>query len=152
MTQRVIYIADDGEEFETEEECFVYERCMTGMHGILGFDCEGEFQDPKQSDVDRAFYDSEYVFIVDEEEAAKTFEFIKDHYGYEVPKEFHNGDLLHYNGEEDEWDNTIDKYIIFTERLTTLFESVRNAALKDEVCAVNTAMQKIRQAVYELLI
>ena len=151
MTTRTVYIAYDGEEFETEEECAAHERCMADLPGILGFNCEGEFQDPKQSDVDRAFNDSEYVFIVDEEEAAKTFEFIKDYYGYEAPEEFHNGDLLHYNGEEDEWENTIDKYISFTERLTTLFESV-NAALKDEVCVVNTAMQKIRQAVYELLI
>ena len=152
MTQRVIYIADDGEEFETEEECTAYEKCKAGLPGILGFDDDGVYQDPNETDIGSVFFDSQYVFITNAAQAVETLKFIQDHYGYEVPTMFQTGDLMHYNGEEDEWENALDKYISSTEMLTTLFESVRNAALNDEVCAVNTAMQKIRQAVYELLI
>ena len=152
MTQRVIYIADDGEEFETEEECRAYERCKAGLPGILGFDDDGVYQDPEETDADSAFNDSQYVFITNAEQAVETLKFVRDLYGYEVPTMFQTGDLMHYDGEEDKWENVIDKYISTTETLTVLFESIRNAALKDEVCAVNTAMQKIRQAVYELLI
>lgn len=152
MTQRIIYIADDGEEFETEEECMAYERCKTGLPGILGFDDDGVYQDPEETDADSAFNDSQYVFITNAEQAVETLKFVRDLYGYEVPTMFQTGDLMHYDGEEDKWENVIDKYISTTETLTVLFESIRNAALEDEVCAVNTAMQQIRQAVYELLI
>ena len=102
MTQRVIYIADDGEEFETEEECTAYERCKAGLPGILGFDDDGVYQDPKETDTDSAFYDSQYVFITNAAQAVETLKFIRDHYGYEVPTMFQTGDLMHYNGEEDE--------------------------------------------------
>ena len=39
MTQRVIYIADDGEEFETEEECTAYEKCKAGFLCLMMMEC-----------------------------------------------------------------------------------------------------------------
>lgn len=151
MTTRTIYIADDGEEFDSEEECTAHERCMTELPGILGFNDKAVFQNPQESGVDYAFSDSEYLFIVDDGDAAETFEFIKDYYGYEVPEMFHTGDLLHYDEHDDKWENVIDKYTGMTVMICRLFESVEAILPAETVSIAYTTHQKISETVSALM-
>lgn len=147
MITRTVYIADDGEEFETEEECTAHERCMADLPGILGFNDKAAYQDPEKNDVDQAFNNSEYLFIIDENEADETFEFIGDYYGYTVPTVFSTGDILRYDYDKDEWVNAVDDYLGKTEMMIGLLKSIGETLQDEQLSAADATLEKIRTAV-----
>ena len=53
MKEITKYIANDGKEFEDEDECRDYERKIMVIKGFIGYDCNGKILDPK----DYCFYD-----------------------------------------------------------------------------------------------
>ena len=151
MTTRTVYIADDGEEFETEEECAAHERCMAGLPGILGFNDKAVYQDSEKNDVDQAFNNSEYLFIIDENEADETFEFIGDYYGYTVPTVFSTGDILRYDYDKDEWVNVVDDYLGKTEMMIGLLNSIGDTLPDEQLHVAAVTLKKICEAVSGLM-
>ena len=151
MTQKITYVADDGEEFETEEECAAHERCMENLPGILGFNGKAVYQDPRKADVDSSFNESEYLFITDENEADETFEFIGEYYGYTVPTVFFTGDILRYDYDEDEWVNAIHEYVEQTEKMIGILKSIGNTLPAGQIQIADATLQKIRAAVSGLM-
>ena len=152
MTTRTVYIADDGEEFETEEECAAHERCMKTLPGTLGFDDAAVFQNPADSNADEAFSRSEYIFIVDEEEAAKTFEYFGSEYGYTVPATtYHTGDILRYDYDKDVWVNMVKEYVEHTEMMIGLLNSIGDTLPDEQLHVAAVTLKKLREAVSGLM-
>ena len=83
MTIRNIYVAADGEEFETEEECLEYEKTRDASDAILMFNSNNQIIE----DIDSvtAFEKSMYLYILNAEKAKKFFAWINESYGYAVP-------------------------------------------------------------------
>lgn len=84
MTTKTIYISNDGEEFETEEECLAYERNRDASGAVLMF--AANRLPITDTDSITAFEDASYLYILDEERAKAFFRAIKDDYSYAIPK------------------------------------------------------------------
>ena len=104
MRTRTIYISNDGEEFDTEEECLEYERNRDASDAILMF--AANRLPIVDSDSVAAFEDASYLYILDAERAKAFFRAIKDDYSYAIPKldEVTNFSLYAY--EEDHSDQS----------------------------------------------
>ena len=125
MLQKVTYVADDGEEFDTEEECQAYELALNDCPGVLGFDLDLAFQDPKKLGANDAFVNSNYFYVYDAEQAEKTFEILGDYTGTTTPdRELHAGDLFRYDGDSDEWIDMIAEYRKQTQTIGSLLNTV----------------------------
>lgn len=83
MTIKNIYISDDGEEFETEEECVEYEKARDVKGAILMFDSDRQILD--DADSVKAFENAMYLYIINVERAKKFFDYVSESYGYDVP-------------------------------------------------------------------
>ena len=97
MTIQVTYIADDGEEFETEEECLDHERVMMTDGKALFFDSDCELIEGSVIDkVERAHY----IYILDGETAKEFFEWADEYTGCPVPDEYETGALYFFDERE----------------------------------------------------
>lgn len=83
MTTKIIYIAEDGEEFETSDECLKYEKQRDASGAVIMFTRNRL----PILDVDSvtAFEDAHYLYILDAERAKKFFDYVSESYGYAVP-------------------------------------------------------------------
>ena len=125
MLQKITYIANDGEEFETEEECQAYELALNDCPGVLGFDLDLTFQDPEKLGANDAFVNSNYFYVYDAEQAEKTFEILGDYTGTTTPDgELHAGDLFRYDEENDGWVDMIAEYRKQTQTIGSLLNSI----------------------------
>ena len=95
MTIKNIYISDDGEEFETEEECLEYEKARDVSGAILMFDSDRQILD--DADSVKAFENAMYLYIINVERAKKFFDFVGEDYGYVVPDEVVENGLYAYD-------------------------------------------------------
>lgn len=95
MTIKNIYISDDGEEFETEEECVEYEKARDVKGAILMFDSDRQILD--DADSVKAFENAMYLYVIDVERAKKFFDFVEGDYGYVVPDEVVKNGLYVYD-------------------------------------------------------
>lgn len=115
MRTRTIYISNDGEEFETEEECLEYERNRDASNAILMF-ASNRFP---ITDVDSitAFEEAQYLYILDAERAKEFFKAIKDDYSYAIPKldEVTNFSLYAYEG-----DHSDQSYVNLDDKIAEL--------------------------------
>ena len=95
MEIKVTYIANDGEEFETEEECLEYEnRCDPGDSLVMiNQNCVAV----QASNPIDAFEHSEIYYIRDAAKAAVFFWFVNDQTGYAVPEEIEDDGIYIYN-------------------------------------------------------
>ena len=84
MTTKIIYIAEDGEEFETSDECLKYEKQRDASGAILMF--ASNRLPITGADSITAFEDAQYLYILDEERAKAFFRAIKDDYSYAIPE------------------------------------------------------------------
>ena len=103
MRKITYYIADDGTEFDTEEECASYESIANNLPGIIGFDSNARFLDPAKTSADDIATGAFYFFITDAEKAGLSFEHMSDYYGVKVPVEFESGDFMKYDERADRW-------------------------------------------------
>ena len=103
MEIKTTYIANDGEEFETEEECLAYEEAWTPGDSILFLD--QDFQPLYLRDSVARYEWAQYVFIKDAEKASKFFEVLSNECGYVVPPDikdrrlywWHDGEYVDLN-------------------------------------------------------
>lgn len=84
MTTKIIYIAEDGEEFETSDECLKYEKQRDVHDAIIMF--ASNRLPIMDADSITAFEDAQYLYILNEERAKAFFRAIKDDYSYAIPE------------------------------------------------------------------
>ena len=107
MTIKNTYIACDGEEFETEEECLQYERGILGHKGILFFDSE---RNVIENDDPVLKYElSLYIYIVDKDQAKVYFEWLNNYAGYNYGDDFETGHVYMYNTRTCEYEDLAEK-------------------------------------------
>ena len=86
MIEKIIYVADDGEEFETKEECEQYERRFEKAWSIDFFD--GNFNNlNKEQDMASKLEKTFYMFIKNAEAAKEFFNIAGWEIGCSVPTE-----------------------------------------------------------------
>ena len=129
MTIKNVYVADDGEEFETEEECLEYEKVLDPDGAVVLFDSDmriitkencGSEKDP----VSR-YEETVYICIIDAKKAKEWFNWIYDKSGYDIPIDYSTGDTLYYNSDDCEYVN-LEKEIAKLEALRNKIYSKRN--------------------------
>ena len=116
---RAVYIADDGREFEDENECLAYENLKSEktkkfLNAIHAFDDEG--QEIKlnlnniidEYDIEELISNTMYVTF-DSIEARSFFDEQQEYYGYTpihkcVDSKYEDGDVFIYN-DADEWES-----------------------------------------------
>lgn len=104
MIKKITYIAEDGEEFETEEECMAHEQFTIGLPGILCFDSKMNFLDPIEG-ADDAFSSSSYIVVTDAQEAKHTFDYMSEYTGCTSPVCHTDIGFFKYNQDKDSWDD-----------------------------------------------
>ena len=106
METKITYIADDGEEFDSEEECLAYENAFKHVGGVIAFDEDKHVV----FSAEEVATEAEYYYITNAEKARKTFAFIDDYYGTEVPTTFDDGDLFRFDYDRDKWVNVFNEF------------------------------------------
>ena len=151
MTEKITYIADDGEEFETEEECLAYEKVFTEVSGYIGVDTHMVFQDPKETGIENAFQHSDFVFITDKESAHDSFCVINYQYGLEHPKDICTGDIFQYDYNCDKWDDVVGAYIKRTNEICKLIKAIDGMIPRNKSGVLHKTTQKIRSAIADFM-
>ena len=104
MRTEITYYADDGTEFDTEDECLAYEKeGEEALGSVLCFD-----EEMKPLTMTGEYHDPYYIFIVDADRSRTLFERIADQRGICLPtkaSEYSNGDVLMYD-EDGSWDDS----------------------------------------------
>lgn len=104
MKKVITWVADDGEEFATEEQCYAYEHRFDGALDSVIF-LDDEFN-VIPWDLEKIYDNFIYLAIRDEEKAHDLFWAIREWEScFEIPKGYHTGDLLAWDGDEDEYIN-----------------------------------------------
>lgn len=111
MTVRHIYISDDGEEFDTEEECMEHEKMLDTSNALLMFD--EDYNILVNDDPGRAYELSSYLYILDGEKTRPFLQWIESEWGYATPEEVEAGDVYYY-------DDRACKYIDLNKKIDEL--------------------------------
>lgn len=115
MTIKKLYIAEDGEEFETEEECLEYEGKRDVHDAIVMF--ASNRLPILNADSVTAFEDSNYLYIINAEKAKAFFDYISDAYGLAAPnlEEVEDNALFAYD-----YDHSCQSYINVDDKIAEL--------------------------------
>lgn len=115
----IIYRADDGKEFEDEDECLEYERLhnektnkmLSEIHAFTERGYEIKVGDgPREYDIENMLMETMYVTF-DSEEALEFFDEQQEYYGYRPIHEcagYKDGDVYIYKDGADEWESTME--------------------------------------------
>lgn len=122
MTIRNIYVAADGEEFDTEEDCLDYEQTMDASDAIIMFDSDRKMI--KGISSAEAFDKSMYLYIVDAEKAKRFLEIMCDDYGHIVPEDIEDHALYVYD------DNIRGQSYVELQKLIAKLETERDKILE----------------------
>jgi len=120
MRKQITYIADDGEEFATEEECYEYEHRLDGAKDSVIFLDE----DFKLIPFDFAQIYDRYIYMVimDSEKAKQLFDAIHDYeWRFVRPESHKDGDVLMWDA-DNEW------YVDLLKDRDDLLDKIRNIA------------------------
>ena len=129
MTIRNIYVAADGEEFDTEEDCLDYEQTMDASGAIIMFDSDRKLIKGVSSA--EAFERSMYLYIVDAEKAKRFFDLMCDDYGHIVPEDVEDYALYMYD------DNIRGQSYVELQELIANLETERDEILRECERALN---------------
>jgi len=106
MQSKTTYIADDGSEFDTPEECLWHETITKDMPGMMCFDDDANYLDHRICGAANAFERSHWIFITDESGAYHTSEYMSENCGLvSIPYDAKTGDVYEYDDHLDEWMN-----------------------------------------------
>ena len=122
MTTRITYIACDGEEFETEQECLEYEKSMDSTDCLMMFD--NDLNVLRDEDQGRNAEYSNYIYILDAEKAMKFFKWASINYGYTFPDNVETGRLYSYDDRSDSWEDMNEKVDMLVKRRDYLLKKV----------------------------
>ena len=123
MKKVVTWIADDGEEFATEEQCWAYEhRFDDALDAALFLDDDFNVI---PFNLERVYDSFQYIFIKDAEKARDLFWAI---YNWEscfvIPKGYKNGDILSWNGDCESYDFLYEERRKLNEKIDRIGKAV----------------------------
>lgn len=123
MKKVVTWIADDGEEFATEEQCWAYEhRFDDALDAALFLDDDFNVIPFNLEEVYERF---QYIVIRDAKKAHDLFLAIYNWEGcFVIPKDYKDGDILSWNGEYDEYDFLYEKRRSIGEEIDNIEKAV----------------------------
>lgn len=121
MEIKNIYIADDGEEFEDEEECLAYEEQMKSIDGVELFTYT--FENCTGQGGWNAYEHATYMFIRDPDKAKKYFQYILEQCGYDSPTDCRPGDCFRLDERTGDWINMRDEIQELQDNLLNLVRS-----------------------------
>lgn len=101
MTIEYTYVADDGAEFDNEEECRAYEDSIKhNLEGVVFFNDNKDILTELQ-DIN---YYTQSMLIVNPKQAKDLFDWLYGYCGMEKPTcELHEGDVLFWDDEYGKW-------------------------------------------------
>lgn len=100
MTVYKTFVAEDGTEFDTEEECLAYEQAVSET-GMRFFDSK-----LKEIKTDTAVTaaDNAYFIVVENDEQAMAFiSYLRSEYGTVMPCPVSDGQVWGYDAEKETW-------------------------------------------------
>lgn len=135
MTTKIIYIAEDGEEFDTSDECLKYEKKRDVHDAVIMF--AGNRLPITDTDSVTAFEDSNYLYILDAEKAKAFFEYVSEAYCLATPnlEEVEDHALFAYD-----YDHSCQSYIDVDDKIADL--EVLRDELRDRAREYITEMYK----------
>ena len=107
MKIRKIYISDDGEEFDSEEECLEHEKTINLMESVLMIDSRELVITEKDPII--AYEQAIYLYIFDTEQARALLNWIHNESGFSIPENPKAGELYYYEGSDNEYKNLNEK-------------------------------------------
>lgn len=116
MIKKVVYVADDGEEFENKEECKEYEESLRQL-GCIMLDLELEKTDS---------FGKAYVIDVRDHDDLKRIKGKTEYYGYDVAGIDSPGKIYVYHDLCDKWFNKHCVEYISTVELKNLINEIEN--------------------------
>ena len=118
------YYADDGTEFDTEEECLAYENTIKQIGSAARF-----FNDKLTREMTTVEEISQYgifAYILDEKKAEAVFQRIYDLTGSDIPGcRYKAGDVLEWSVEDDRWENLSHRIKKIRETIDAVTEKVK---------------------------
>jgi len=124
MTIRKIYIAEDGEEFESEDECLEYEKAFNPEGAIVFYDEDLERvtsgRDPAET-----FELADHLYISNAEQAERFFNWIDEYYGMTVPDEVVAGQVYSFDERNQQYFNLCDRIREMEHVLKIIFEDLQ---------------------------
>ena len=103
MTTRVIYIADDGEEFETRKECLDHERAMNYKDAMVFLN--SNFEVINKENAVEAFEMANYIYVLDSKKANEFFSWLSGYAGYVGPEQLCDHEIYSFNEREQQYEN-----------------------------------------------
>lgn len=125
MRTRITYIADDDEEFDTEEECFAYEhRFDNAMYAAIFLD---EDFNVIPFNLEMVYNNFIYIVIRDAEKAKDLFNAIHDYeWCFVRPETYSNGDFLMWDAEEEWYINLKKKAVEIQAKIDAIEKAVNS--------------------------
>lgn len=123
MRKVVTWIAEDGEEFETQEECYAWEhRFDENVGGVVFLDdyfCIIPF------DLEQIYDDFQYAVIKDADKAAELFRAIREwERCFVIPTGYKNGDILSWDSDDEKYDFLYEERRKLNEKIDRIEKAV----------------------------
>ena len=125
MQIKTTYIADDGEEFATEKECFAYEhRFDNAMYAAIFLD---EDFNVIPFDLEKIYDNFIYIVIQDAEKAKDLFNAIHDwEWRFVRPETYSVGDFLMWDADDEWYVNLKQKAAEIQEKIDAIEKAVNS--------------------------
>lgn len=107
MQIKYTYISDDGEEFETEEECLEHEKTIDSASSVLMIDSRELVITDKEPST--AYEKAIYLYIFDTKRARAFLDWIHGETGYSIPENAKAGELYYYDESDNEYKELSEK-------------------------------------------
>ncbi len=114
MEIRKIYISDDGEEFDSEEECLEHEDKINSFDSVLLFDSKKNLIKNKIPEI--SYEQAYYIYVLNTKRAKTFLEWIHSEYRYAIPDYLRAGELYFY-------EESTNKFKSYTNIVTELTET-----------------------------
>lgn len=122
MKIRKIYISNDGEEFDSEEECLEHEDRLNSIDSVMLFDSKKKLITDKNPST--AYERACYIYILDTRRAKAFLEWIHSECGYAVPNLVREGELYFYDEPTNKFNSYTKMVIELEETKSKILEQV----------------------------
>lgn len=124
MKIRKIYISDDGEEFDSEEECLEHEDRLNSIDSVMLFDSKKKLITDKNPST--AYERACYIYVRDTNRAKTFLEWVHSECGYAVPSLVRAGELYFYDESTNKFKSYTSMVIDLDDTKNKILAQVRN--------------------------
>ena len=124
MKIRKIYISDDGEEFDSEEQCLEYENKINSFDSVLLFDSKKNLIENENPGI--AYERACYIYVRDTNRAKTFLEWVHSEYKYAVPSLVRAGELYFYDESTDKFKSYTSMVIDLDDTKNKILAQVKN--------------------------